>query len=102
MFDDWDLVESSFLQQYGVRLNQVDDMSWREFCGLLHGISADTALGKMVQIRAEEDKEVLKSFTSEQKAERSRWRARQATEYTEEELEKQMKNLEKMLANAFS
>ncbi|MBO1264375.1 hypothetical protein J3A84_04880 [Proteiniclasticum sp. SCR006] len=96
------MVESSFLEQYGIRLNQVDDMSWKEFSALLHGISAETALGRMVNIRAEEDKEILKSFTADQKAERTRWRTSQATQIDEADMEKEMENLEKMFANAFS
>lgn len=35
-------------------------MSWDEFRDLLSGLSPDTALGRMVAIRAEEDKEILK------------------------------------------
>lgn len=76
-------------------------MSWVEFSALLHGISADTALGKMVSIRAEEDKEILKSFTTDQKAERTRWRTSQATKVEEADMDMAMANLEKMFANAF-
>ncbi|WP_242694008.1 hypothetical protein [Proteiniclasticum aestuarii] len=56
----------------------------------------------MVNIRAEEDKEILKSFTADQKAERTRWRTSQATQIDEADMEKEMENLEKMFANAFS
>ena len=76
-------------------------MSWKEFSALLHGISSETALGKMVSIRAEEDKEILKSFTADQKAERTRWRTSQSTQYDEDDMEKAMANMEKMFANAF-
>lgn len=34
----------------------------------------DTPLGNVVQIRSEEDKEILKNFTPEQKRIRSEWR----------------------------
>lgn len=53
-------------------------MSWDEFRDLLSGLSADTALGRMVAIRAEEDQDILKQFTPEQRRIRSQWRNRMA------------------------
>jgi len=76
-------------------------MTWDEFSALLNGILPDSPLGKIVGIRAEEDKEVLKSFTADQKAERTRWRTGQATKIDEADMDKAMDNLEKMLASAF-
>lgn len=76
-------------------------MTWSEFSSLLHGISPETSLGKMVQVRAEEDRELIKQFTKDQRAERNRWRTRQAEQMTEEDIEKQMQTLEKMIASAF-
>lgn len=64
------------MKQYGVRLSQEPDMPWTEFCGLLSGLMHDTPLGQIVAIRAEEDKEVLKRFTPEQRRIRSEWRRR--------------------------
>lgn len=51
-------------------------MPWTEFCSLLSGLMHDTPLGQVVAIRAEEDKEVLKRFTPEQRHIRSEWRRR--------------------------
>lgn len=76
IFDDWELVESSFLKQYGIRLRAEDDMSYAEFCSLLSGIMYDTPLGQVVSIRAEKDPKVIKRFTKEQKRIRSEWNAR--------------------------
>lgn len=53
-------------------------MKWDEFCDLLSGISPDSPLGRMVQIRLENDKDVLKHFTPTQRKIRSEWRSRQA------------------------
>jgi hypothetical protein len=101
LFDDWELIEASFAEQYNIRLSQTEDMSWQEFSSLLHGISSETALGRMVSIRAEEDREILKKFTTDQKAERNRWRTREASKISEEDMEKTMADLEKMFASAF-
>lgn len=78
IFDDWELVESSFLKQYGIRLRIEDDMSWSEFCSLLSGIMPDTPLGQIVSIRAEKDSKIIKNFSKEQKRIRNDWRNKQA------------------------
>ncbi len=57
-------------------------MKWDEFCSLLRGLSADTPLGQIVQIRAENDKAVLKYFTKHQQKIRSEWRNRAAKQMT--------------------
>lgn len=51
-------------------------MKWREFSALLSGIGPDTALGRIVSIRSEEDKDMLKSFTPEMHRIRNEWRNR--------------------------
>lgn len=63
-------------------------MKWNEFKALLGGISHDTVLGKIVEIRLEEDPEMLKAFTPEQNKIRNEWRSRNAKNVTKEELEK--------------
>lgn len=73
LFDDWELIESSFLKQYGIRLRSEDDMSWSEFCSLISGIMPDTPLGRIVAIRAEKDQKVISKFTSDQKKIHNDW-----------------------------
>ncbi|MGN1030101.1 MAG: Gp15 family bacteriophage protein, partial [Butyricicoccaceae bacterium] len=77
---------SSFRAQYGIRLRgELDHMPWDEFCDLLAGLGADTPLGRIVAIRAETDKEVLKNFTKEQRRIRSEWQSRRAKQRTPQE-----------------
>lgn len=66
IFEDWTLIESSFAQQYGIRLRK-EEMSWDEFSSLLSGLKPDTPLGNIVSIRSETNKDILKHFTKEQK-----------------------------------
>lgn len=42
-------------------------MSWREFSYLINGLSGETPLGRIVNIRAESDPEKLKEFTADEK-----------------------------------
>lgn len=57
-------------------------MKWQEFAALLYGLGADTPLGRIVSIRSEEDKDVIKHFTKDQKRIRSEWRVRQGANCT--------------------
>lgn len=76
LIGDWELIEASFAQQYGIRLRREDDMSWDEFTTLLCGINGDTPLGRIVSIRAETDPETIKRFSASEKKIRNEWRTR--------------------------
>lgn len=79
LHDDWNLIESSFAQQYGIRLRmEYQTMTWDEFCTLLSGLKPDTPLGNIVSIRSETDKNILKHFTPQQKRIRNKWKKRNA------------------------
>lgn len=73
--EDWELIESSFYKQYGIRLRNdgEDDLSYQEFISLLGGLMHDTPLGTVVSIRSEKDPKVIKDFTESQKKIRSEW-----------------------------
>ncbi len=51
-------------------------MPWEEFKQLIVGIGPETPLGRIVQIRAENDTNRLKNFTPEQHRIRNEWRMR--------------------------
>lgn len=78
-------------------------MEWGEFCTLLTGIMPDTPLGMIVQVRAEEDKDVLKHFTKEQKSIRDAWRSRNSIveNMTEEEKKESVAMIQDIFAKAF-
>lgn len=92
LIEDYPLIEASFLEQYGIRLNEVD-MSWREFSDLLACLSADTALGRIVAIRSEDDYEVLSKFTKGQKEIRQEWRDSHRKERSQAEYNANMQSL---------
>lgn len=76
-------------------------MPWDEFCSYLSGIMPDTPLGNIVRIRSEEDKNVLKNFSPEQKKIRTEWRNRIAKNMDKKEAENAImafKNMFKQLA----
>ena len=101
LFEDWDLIVSSFLTQYGLRIRtkQFESVTWDEFRSLLAGIAPETPLGRVVAIRAETDKNVIKNFTRDQKRIYDGWRNRKAESMTPETYEQQMQYLEQMMAS---
>lgn len=68
-------------------------MKWGEFQDLLVGLGPDTALGRIVAIRAEENKEILKNFTKEQKRIRCQWRNRHAKSVPQKDMMKILEQL---------
>ena len=66
------------LSQYGVRMYSpaFRDMTCDEFYSLLAGLNPDTPLGNLVQIRSEDDPEILKHYNSAQHRVRNEWRTK--------------------------
>ena len=68
-------------------------MTWREFSGLVACLSGDTALGRVVAIRSEDNAEMLKNFTKGQREIREEWRREHRKEQTEAEYNASMQAL---------
>lgn len=51
-------------------------MKWDEFCSLVSGLSAESPLGRIVQIRSETDRKVIRKFNSHQRKIHSDWQKR--------------------------
>ena len=100
LFEDWDLIVSSFLSQYGLRIRtkEFETVSWDEFKALIAGLSPETALGRIVAIRSETDKNVIKHFSKEQMRIYNEWRDSSAKKITAENFADQMADLERMMA----
>lgn len=101
LYSDYSLIEASFLEQYKIRLREVDDLSWDEFCTYLAGLNEKTALGKIVAIRSEKDPKIIKEMTAEQKRIRKEWEKRSSEKYSEEEIEKIMLAMSAGFTKAF-
>ena len=103
-YDDWDLIEASIAQQYGIRIrSEIKTISWSEVKMLVGGLLSDTPLGNIIQIRSENDKEALKNFTPEMHKIRIEWRNKQAKDKLKDEkqLDQIFTNMEKMLEVMF-
>ena len=95
MFEDWDLIVSSFLSQYGLRIRtkEFETVSWDEFRALIAGLSPETALGRVVAIRSETDKDIIKHYTKDQRRIYDDWRGREIKEMDGKTFEKEMAGL---------
>lgn len=81
-----------------IRTKEFETVSWDEFKSLLSGIDPETPLGRIVAIRAETDKKVIKNFNRDQKRIYDAWRKRKAETMLPETYDQEMKALENMLA----
>lgn len=72
-------------------------MKWDEFRDLLVGLGPETPLGRIVAIRAEDDKEVLKHFSKEQRRIRSEWRMRRAKKVSPENMDQILEDIKQSL-----
>ena len=100
LVDDWDLIVSSFLTQYGLRIQtkEFETVSWDEFKALIAGISHETVLGRVVAIRSETDRKVIEHFSRDQRRIYDEWRSRKCKKMDQATFEKEMQNLERMFA----
>lgn len=73
--DDYDLIEASFLSQYGIRLKTAE-LQFDEFLNLTSCLMPETPLGKIVAIRSETDAGIIRNFTEGQRRIYDDWKNR--------------------------
>ncbi len=71
-------------------------MKWREFAAYMSGLDGKTPLGRIISIRAEDDREVLKQFTPEQRRIRSEWRRKKAKKMSAKDTETAIETFKRM------
>lgn len=89
---------ASFRSQYGIRIaRDLPDMKWREFAAYMAGLDGRTPLGRMISIRAENDPDILKQFTPEQRRIRDKWRSRKARIITKADRDAFLEQMKRIL-----
>ena len=90
------------MTQYGLRLShEIHDMPWAEFCQYLAGLSSETPLGKMIQLRTETNPDMLKSMTPGQRRIRSEWQQKRAAKLAQKISPEQMSEFLEQMKQAF-
>ncbi len=73
-------------------------MTWTEFKSFLQGLGPDTPLARIIQIRLENDKDVLKHFSSTQHQIRNKWRSRNVKKYTKSDMDNVLATFQQIFA----
>lgn len=68
-------------------------MPWIEFKQMLSGLGPDTALGRIVSIRAEDDQDIIKHFSKDQRRIRNEWLKKRASAVDKKELDNVLEQL---------
>ena len=76
-------------------------MSWDEFSDLIGGLTEQTSLVRIAQIRTESDPNRLKEFTPEHRAIRNEWQRRRALNKPKEETVAFLSDMEEAFARMF-
>ncbi len=99
---DWDLIVSSFAQQYGIRLhNEYENISCQEFRQLLSGLNGDTPLGYTVQIRSERNPKKIREMTANEKKIRSEWNQFRAKQKEKNKIYLKTEDISKVFSKMF-
>ena len=99
---DWDLIVSSFAQQYGIRLYyEYENISCEEFRQLLVGLNGDTPLGYTVQIRSERNPKKIREMTKHEKEIRMKWNQFRAKHKKQEKITLRTEDISKVFSKMF-
>lgn len=77
-------------------------MTWTEFRSLLAGLGPDTPLARTVQIRLENDKNILQNFTSAQHKIRNKWLSRNVKQYSQADMDNILSQFQTYFANNYT
>lgn len=99
---DWDLIVSSFAQQYGIRLYyEYENIPCQEFRQLLIGLNSDTPLGYTVQIRSEKNHKKILEMTEHEKKIRQEWNQFRAKQKQETRINLKTEDISKVFSKMF-
>ena len=93
--DDYDIIEASFLSQYGIRL-KTTELQFDEFLNLTSCLMPETPLGQIVAIRSETDYDRISNFNDAQRKIHDDWANRDVL-MNEHKYEESMNKLFAML-----
>lgn len=80
-----------------------DSMDWKEFTTLLNGLTAETPLGKIIQIRAETNQDIIDHFSEGEKQIYNEWQQKQLNmKYKNKSKEEVMRDIQTMFKGMFA
>ena len=76
-------------------------MDWGEFSDLVSGLTEQTPLIRLAQVRTERDRERIKNFTTSERRIYNEWQTRKAKEKTRKEVEAFQSDLSSAFSEMF-
>lgn len=67
------LIEQSIAKQYGVLPSEQEYLHYSDWAKMVSGLMEDTPLGRVVSIRCEQDRDIIKNMSPAQLALRREW-----------------------------
>lgn len=77
------------------------DITYAEWESFMVGLLPDSPLGKVISIRSEKDTQRIREFTKDERRIYDEWQSFRMKQISEEEEQKMMRNLERMIASMF-
>ncbi len=77
------------------------DITYAEWESFMVGLLPDSPLGKVISIRSEKDTQRIREFTKDERRIYDEWQSFRTKQISEEEEQKMMRNLERMIASMF-
>lgn len=98
IYEDWDLIVVSIAQQHNLYIDEMseeegNDIWFKTFLRLISGLKPDTSLGYTVSIRSEEDYQIRKKFTDEEKRMWINWQKKIPIEYKQAKMQEKLNKL---------
>ena len=99
---DRELIEQSIAKQYHVLPSEQPYLRYQDWNKMVAGLMDDTPLGRIVSLRLETNKEILKNLSPEQKQVRNEWARFKASKAVKnrDQMQEQI-HLQQMIAGLF-
>lgn len=95
------LIEQSIAKQYGIIPSEQEYLHYSDWAKLVSGLMDDTPLGRVISIRSETDRDVIRHMTPDQRRMRQEWLAYRSAHRSTEERQADIQALQAMIAGMF-
>lgn len=95
------LIEQSIAKQYGILPSEQESLRYSDWAKMVSGLMEDTPLGRVVSIRSEDDPDVIRHMTPDQRRMRSDWLTHRMARQSSDERKAAIEALQAMVAGMF-
>lgn len=99
---DKELISQSIAKQYHILPSEQENLHYSDWYRLVGGLMEDTPLGRIVLIRKETNKDIIKEYGSYEKKVRADWNSFRASKVTQQQREDTAAYFEKLFTSMFA